>query len=64
MWRQNSLYNKRIINKIIQERKYMKEIIRILIFASSILFCSCRENPSTNSTDFVFTSEEVFRSIF
>ena len=42
-----------------QERNYIEGIIRILIYASSILFCSCRQNPSADSTDFVFSTENI-----
>ena len=37
----------------------MKRIIRTLILASGILCYSCRQNPSTDSTDFVFSTESV-----
>ena len=37
----------------------MKRIIRTLILASGILYYSCRQNPSTDSTDFVFSTESV-----
>ena len=37
----------------------MKRIIRTLILASGILCYSCRQNPSTDSTDFVFSTENV-----
>ena len=37
----------------------MKRIIRTLILASGILCYSCSQNPSTDSTDFVFSTENV-----
>lgn len=33
----------------------MKEILSILIFCSSILFCACSQNPATDSSDLVFS---------
>ena len=37
----------------------MKRIIRTLILASGILCYSCSQNPYTDSTDFVFSTENV-----